>query len=179
MAVEFALVAFVFFSLVFAMLELARMEYLFNTLEEVTRRAAAGAANVDYRDTAALQGVQQDAVLRNSPGMLPMGRPVAADNVVIDYLWVSKTWELNHMTTLPGCPAGNKTHCINDPNADNCIRLVRARVCASMDSAGNCTPLPYQMIFPFFNLSDVTLPPSETIVPVGNLGTPLGTIPCM
>jgi hypothetical protein len=178
-AVEFALVALVFFTVVFATLELARMEFLLNTLHEVTRRAAAAAANVDYRDTSALDKVKADAVFRNSPGKLALGDPVISDNVKIDYLSVSKaTWDLKHMTALPACPAGNKSHCMTDPHADNCIRFVRARVCASMDDAGECTPQRYQMVFPFFNLSGMKLPTAETIVPAGSLGATLGSIPC-
>jgi hypothetical protein len=178
-AVEFSLVAIVFFTVVFATLELARMEFLLNTLEEVTRRAASAAANVDYRDATALQGVQADAVFRDSAGPLALGDPVTADNVKIDYLSVSKaTWDLKHMSALPTCPAGNRSNCMTDPHAANCIRFVRARVCASMDGAGNCTPLPYQMIFPFLDLSGMKLPPAETIVPAGSLGATIGSIPC-
>jgi hypothetical protein len=178
-AIEFALVAIIFFTIVFATLELARMEFLLNTLEEVTRRTAAAAANVDYRDATALQKVQTDAVFRNSSGPLALGTPVTSDNVKIDYLSVSKTtWDLNHMSTLPACPAGNRLNCTTDPNADNCIRFVRARVCDSMDSNGNCTPLPYQMVFPFLDLSGMKLPSAETIVPAGTLGATAGAMPC-
>jgi Flp pilus assembly protein TadG len=178
-AVEFALVAIIFFMVVFATLELARMEFLLNTLEEVTRRAAAAAANVDYRDTTALQKVQTDAVFRTSSGPLALGTPVTSDNVKIDYLSVSKaTWDVSHMSTLPSCPAANRLNCTTDPDADNCIRFVRARVCASMDSAGNCTTLPYQMIFPFLDLSGMKLPSAETIVPAGTLGATAGAMPC-
>jgi Flp pilus assembly protein TadG len=178
-AVEFALVALIFFTVVFATLELARMEFLLNTLEEVTRRAAAAAANVDYRDTAALQKIQADAVFRTSSGPLALGTPVTSDNVKIDYLSVSKTtWDVSHMSTLPACPAGNRLNCTTDPDADNCIRFVRARVCASMDNAGNCTALPYRMMFPFLDLSGMKLPSAETIVPAGTLGATAGAMPC-
>jgi hypothetical protein len=178
-AIEFALVAIIFFTVVFATLELARMEFLLNTLEEVTRRAAAAAANVDYRDATALQRVQADAVFRNSSGPLALGPPVTSDNVKIDYLSVSKaTWNPTHMSTLPTCPAGNRLNCMTDPNADNCIRFVRARVCASMDGNGNCETLPYQTVFPFFDLSGIKLPSAETIVPAGSLGATAGAMPC-
>jgi Flp pilus assembly protein TadG len=178
-AIEFALVAIIFFTVVFATLELARMEFLLNTLEEVTRRAASAAANVDYRDATALQNVQSGAVFRNTSGPLALGTPVTSDNVKIDYLSLSRaTWNLNHMSTLPACPAGNRLNCTTDPNADNCIRFVRARVCASMDGDGNCDTLPYQMVFPFFNLSGMKLPSAETIVPAGTLGATAGAMPC-
>jgi hypothetical protein len=178
-AVEFALVAMIFFTVVFATLELARMEFLLNTLVEVTRRAAAAAANVDYRDTTALHNVQANAVFRDSSGPLALGIPVTSDNVKIDYLSVpTATWNPTHMSTLPTCPAGNRLNCMTDPNADNCIRFVRARVCASMDSDGNCETLPYQMLFPFFDLSGMKLPAAETMVPAGTLGATPGAMPC-
>jgi hypothetical protein len=178
-AIEFSLIAIAFFTIVFATLELARMEFLMNTLEEVTRRAAAAAANVDYRNASALKAVQADAVLRDSPGPLALGDPVTSDNVKIDYLSVSKAaWELNHVSTLPACPAGNRSTCMTDPHADNCIRFVRARICASLDEAGNCELVSYRMIFPFFDLSSLKLPPAETIVPAGSLGAIVGALPC-
>jgi Flp pilus assembly protein TadG len=128
-AIEFSLVAILFFTVVFATMELARLEFLLNTLEEVTRRAAAAAANVDYRDTTAMQSIQADAVFRKSAGSLPLGDPVSADNVKIDYLSVSNTtWDVTHMSTLPACPAGNRSNCMTDPDGANCIRFVRARV---------------------------------------------------
>jgi len=178
-AVEFALVAILFFTVVFATLEIARFEFLLNTLEEVTRRAAAAAANVDYTDTTAIQKVQANAIFRNSSGPLALGAPVTADNVTIDYLSISKaTWDLQHMSTLPKCPAGNRSNCMTDPDSASCIRFVRARVCASMDGGGGCTLLPYQPVFPFLNLSGMMLPSAETIVPAGSLGATPGAIPC-
>jgi len=178
-AVEFAIIVLLFLTFVFATLELARIEYLVNTLMEVTRRAAAGASNVSFRDASALQNVQVAAVFRTSPGTLPLGHPVTAANVVIDYLSVSRnTLELRHVTSLPACPARNRWNCVADPYADDCIRFVRARICASMDSAGNCQPLPYQKVFPFLNLSKMKMPVAETIIPVGSLGATVGTMPC-
>lgn len=178
-AVEFALVGIIFFTVVFATLELARMEFLLNTLEEVTRRAAAAAANVDYRDTTALQKVQTDAVFGTSSGTLALGDPVTSDNVKIDYLSVSRTtWDVNHISTLPACPASNRLNCTTDPNANNCIRFVRARVCESMDNAGNCKKLPYRMVFSFLDLTGMKLPSAETIVPAGTLGATPGAMPC-
>jgi hypothetical protein len=178
-AIEFALVATVFLIVVFATLELARVQYLMNTVMEVTRRAAAAAANANFRDTAALKTIQANAVFRNAAGPLALGDPVTADNVFIDYLSVSKdTLDMQHMTSLPSCPARNRWNCVGDPNGDNCIRFVRARVCESMDGAGNCTPLSYQRVFPFFDLSGWHVPIAETIVPAGSLGYSVGSMPC-
>jgi hypothetical protein len=178
-AVEFALVATIFLAFVFGALELARAEYMFNVLREVTRRGAAAAAKVDFKDNSALQSVRAKAVFQESSGPLPVGAPVTSDNVMIDYLSVSKdTLAMNHMTTLPSCPARNRLNCLADPYASNCIRFVRVRVCASMDGAGNCQPLPYQMLFSFLDLSGLLLPTAETIVPAGSLGYIAGSMPC-
>jgi hypothetical protein len=178
-AIEFALVATVFLIVVFATLELARVQYLMNTVMEVTRRAAAAAANTNFRDAAALKTIQANAVFRNAAGPLALGDPVTADNVFIDYLSVSKdTLDMQHMTSLPSCPARNRWNCVGDPNGDNCIRFVRARVCESMDGAGNCTPLSYQRVFPFLDLSGWHVPIAETIVPAGSLGYSVGSMPC-
>jgi hypothetical protein len=179
-AVEFSLVAVIFFTVVFATLELARVEYLMNTLEEVTRRAAAAATNVDYRDATAIEKVQADAVFRNSRGPLGLGDPVTSDNVKIDYLWLSKEadWDLKHISTLPACPAGNRSNCMANPHADTCIRFVRARVCASLDETGGCEPVSYKAVFPLLDLSGMKLPTADTIVPAGSLGATPGAIPC-
>lgn len=178
-AVEFSLVVAIFLVLVFAILEFARVQYLLNTLMEVTRRAAAAGANVSFKDGQALLAIQADAVFRSSAGPLALGTPVTSANIMIDYLSVSKTTlEFQHVTSLPSCPARNRWICMNDPNADNCIRFVRARVCASMDSAGNCEPLSYQKLFPFFDLSGWKIPIAETIVPAGSLGYTAGAMPC-
>jgi Flp pilus assembly protein TadG len=177
-AIEFSLVVMVFLIIIFATLELARIEYLMNTVMEVTRRAAAAAANVSFNDATALKAIQADAVFRNSSGPLALGDPVTADNVKIDYLSVSKdTLDFQHMTTLPSSPARNRWNCVADPTGDNCIRFVRARVCKSMDDSGNCTPLPYQQMFPFFDLSGWHVPVAETIVPAGSLGYTVGSMP--
>ncbi|WP_332879424.1 TadE/TadG family type IV pilus assembly protein [Massilia sp. S19_KUP03_FR1] len=178
-AIEFSLVAILFFTVVFGTLELARVEYLLNTLEEVTRRAASAAANVDYRDDVAMQNVRANAVFRTSRGPLLLGDPVTADNVKIDYLSVSKaTWDMTHMSNLPTCPEGNQSNCMTDPHGANCIRFVRARICTSVDDDSNCSLMPYQMVFPFLNLSRMKLPSAETIVPAGSLGAKPGSMPC-
>jgi hypothetical protein len=178
-AVEFAGVLIIFLMIIFGMLELARVEYLMNTLTEVTRRAASAATNTNFNDTDALKNIQANAVFRTSAGPLAFGAPVTADNVKIDYLSVQEgTLELKHMTALPACPARSHWNCMNDRNGDSCIRFVRARVCASMDGAGNCQPMSYQAVFPFLDLSAWQVPIAETIVPVGSLGNIPGTLPC-
>src|SRR4051812_15383650 len=57
-AVEFSLVALIFFVFVFGTIELSRAMYLFNTLQEVTRRAAAAAAVASPNDSGRRQQIR-------------------------------------------------------------------------------------------------------------------------
>jgi hypothetical protein len=60
---------------VFGIIEVSRLLFVYNTLQEVTRRAAAAAVNVYPGNAVALAKVKQDAVFRDSPGELVLGRP--------------------------------------------------------------------------------------------------------
>lgn len=163
----------------FATLGLARMEFLLNTFEEVTRRAASATANADYGDDVAMQNVRADGMFRQSRGPLLMGDPVTAENIKIDYLSVSKaTLDLARMSSLPICPEGIRSNCMTVPHGANCIRFVRAQICAAIDSESNCSLMPYQMVFPFLDLGRMKLPSAETVVAAGSLGATLGALPC-
>src|SRR5438067_2296548 len=89
-AVEFALVAPVFLLFVFGIIEFARAMYICNTLQEVTRRAAASASTTDFSDSTAMQHVRERAVFRNSPGGLAFADPVTDEYLKIDYMSIQK-----------------------------------------------------------------------------------------
>lgn len=179
-AVEFALVVLIFLTLIFGVLELSRSMYLFNTLQEVTRRAANGAANVDYRSAAALDAVRQAAIFRTSPGDLLLGDPVTDASIRIDYLAATReasgVLALTPIATLPSCPARNRVICMSDPNDSTCIRFVRARVCQP-GTTDRCVPLPYKTVFPLIGLP-MSLPTAPTIVSAETLGFVQGALPC-
>lgn len=179
-AVEFALLAVIFFTIVFSILEIARAVYLFNTLQEVTRRAAADAANSDF-DSESEADVRRRALFRDADGNLVLGFPVTPAHVKIDYLSVSRsgtgTLTTQRVTTMPACPAANALNCVTDPYGSNCIRLVQVRICGPGDG-GDCPRVPYQSIFPFIDLSMVALPRATTIVPAQTLGNTPGALPC-
>lgn len=181
-AVEFSLVLVIFLAFVFGVLELARAMYVINTLEEVTRRAASAASNTNFRDVSALNNIRIQSVFRSNPGVLALADPVKDTNVVIDYLSLSRGADGSLTMTpipngaLPSCPASNRLTCLANPNDPSCIQFVRARVCVS-DSSGNCTPVPYQMLFPFVNFP-LQLPTAVAIVPAASLGYRVGNFPC-
>ena len=173
-AVEFALSAIVFFLFVFGILEVARVMYVFNTLQESTRRAAAAAANVYPTDTAAIARLKEDAVFRTSPGQLVLGAPVTDSHIRIDYLG----YDLSVIPTsaLPTCASDNQQICMANPHSASCIRFVEVRVCDPSDTS-TCVAAQSQSMFPLVGLP-VALPTAPTIVPVETLGYKQGVPPC-
>lgn len=180
-AVEFALVALVFFLLFFGIVEVARAMYIINTLQEVTRRAAAFAANADFSNATTLQRVRERAIYRDSPGFLVFAEPVTDKHIVIDYLWIQKAGNSMAMMPIPsgGLPANpeaNFANCQANPYSENCIRLVRVRVCETA-SADDCERVRYRNLVSLVPFT-FGLPASVTVVPAETLGLPAGVPPC-
>jgi Flp pilus assembly protein TadG len=179
--VEFAMVLLVFFLFVFGVMELARAQFLWNTLPEVTRRAASAAAAKNFRDPAAMAAVRQNAVFRTSPGLLILGDPLTEEHVKIDYMALTRssdgTLSLAPIddSALPTSTAQNRIKCMADPNDAGCIRFVRVRIC-SVGSTDNCGAVTYKTIMPLITLAP-TFPASTTIVPAGSLGYEPGMTP--
>ena len=179
-AVEFSFVAIVFFLIFFGIVEVSRAMYIVNTLQEVTRRAAALATNTDFSNAAAMQTVRERAIFRDSPGILLFAKPVADTHIAIDYMWIRRVGGTMTMVpipsgSLPASPAVNFANCLGDPYSAACIRLVRVRVCQTA-SADDCDPVAYQNLVSLIPIS-FGLPPSTTIVTAETLGMPAG-VPC-
>ena len=177
-AVEFGMLALLFFLFVFAMLEVARAVYMWNLVHEITRRAARGAAGTDFSNAAALQAVREHAVLRAGPGSLPLGGGISDAYVRIDYLSLaSGTPATLPVSALPGCPQRNRINCLNDPHGASCIRFVRARLCLPGQGA-RCDSVPYRPILPLLGLvfpsgaKAVRLPSGATVAVAESLGYP-------
>lgn len=176
---EFAFVVILFLMIVGAAFELARVLYMFNTLQMVTQRAATLAANADFSNSADMNKVRQRAVFRDSPGLLAAGAPVTDAYVRIDYLSLSgagATMAALPSTSLPACAANNRVTCMRDPYNASCVRLVRARICDPADTA-QCRSVPYQVLFPFLGMP-INLPKATAIVNAETLGAPPGHAPC-
>jgi hypothetical protein len=176
---EFSIVLVWFMLLCCGVLELARVLYMFNTLQAVTLRAASTAAHTDFSDPAALAALRQQALLRDGAGGLVLGAPVSAAYVRIDYLALTSNGAA--MTpiaaaALPACPANNRLVCMKDPYDASCIRLVRARICDPADS-GECRAVLYQPLFSFLSLP-LTLPTASAIAAAETLGALPGAAPC-
>jgi hypothetical protein len=179
-AVEFAIVAVVFFLIVFGIIEFARAMYMYNTLAEVTRNAAEAATNISFNDQAGLDLARKRAVLDEKNGKLPFGSPITYQNVRIEYMYLPpKAFALQIMSaaSLPTCPASNRVNCMTDPNGISCIRAVQARICKEDAASDTCTPVDYESLIPLIKLP-LLLPTSPTIVTAESLGYKTGDAPC-
>jgi len=178
---EFALSVVIFFVALFFVMELARVLYLWNTLQEATRRAAAAAAVSDFSNAATMNAIRQAAVLRDSAGTLPLGTPVTDAHIRIDYLSLTRNADNSLSMTpipaasLPACPARAHINCIANPNGASCIRFVRVRLCAPGTDA--CGDVQYQPLFPLTGINHV-LPQATTITKAESLGYQPGSTLC-
>ena len=180
-AVEFALVIVIFLTLLFTIMEVARALYIWNTLQEVTRRAGRAAAVTDFSDVNAMAQLRQRAIFRNSPGTLAIAAPITDEHIRIDYMSIQSksNTELEKVqiatAALPKCPARNLVTCTAKTGDASCIRLVRVRICQV--GGAECTPVPYETLFPLVKFP-VNLPTAETIVQAESLGYTPGMALC-
>ncbi|MFL6707853.1 MAG: TadE family protein [Massilia sp.] len=180
--VEYALVLGAFVLLVLDIVEVARVLYMFNTLQEVTRRGAQEAAVTDFHDSYAMNALRQRAVLRHTPGTLQFGDPVSDKHVAVDYLALLRASDGTLTPTpiasakMPSCPSKNRHICTADPNDASCIRFVRVRICEP-DSGTACRPVAYKAVAGLIKLP-LELPRSTTIVAAESLGYVAGSPLC-
>lgn len=168
LTMEYALVFPGFLLFVFLLLEIARALCVWNTVQEVTRRAARGAAISDFSCAAALRAVRLDAIFRDSDGELLLSGGVTQDHVVIDYLWLDGAGKLQALGAgaLPASPAQNRANCMVNPASSSCIQFVRARIC----SPDGCQPVPYSPMLRWLPLPAMTVPTAATVVRAESLG---------
>jgi Flp pilus assembly protein TadG len=173
-AVEFSLISILFFTVLFGVIEFARLMFVVNTLAEVTRRAASTAASVDFSNGATMNQVQWQAIFRSSPGGMAVMNELTDQSVRIDYMAVIRnsdgTFNMTPIAagSLPLSPADNRRTCLVDPNGSSCIRVVRARVCDPI-SADQCEPMRFKPLLPFVGIS-IALPTSPTLIKARSFG---------
>jgi len=160
-AVEFALIATVFFTLFFGIIEFGRFFYLYNTVQEVTRCAARQAV---VRRTNQVDGIQRTCVFQpeSSTGDVSLPGAPEVTNVKVSILFVNFSGDV--ATPMPGSPEDNIVACL-DPTADGCIRFVEASI---QDSSGQ--PVSYQPMIGMFSYLGINIPVSTVRMPVESLG---------
>lgn len=191
-AVEAALLLGLFMTVMFMALEVARAMYLFNTAQEITRRAARAAAVSDFSDAATMQRVRQQAIFRTTAGALLLADGIDDSSVRIDYLSLERNAGAanSHAPVpvaagnLPACPLRNRVNCIANPYGATCVRLVRARLCQPGADSGACAPVPYTTMLPgllsLFQGTNppITMPTFDTVVVADSLGYLPGAPDC-
>ena len=143
--VEFAIVALLVFTMVFGVIEIGRGYYIYTLLDDVARRGARLAAVCPVNDPA----IQQMAIYNPSGGTggSPLVPGLTPDHVVVDYLDTS-----GGVVATPTDPAGFTQ-----------IRYVRARVVGFQ----------HTLVAPLVaNVTTITMPEFETILPRESLGVP-------
>lgn len=174
--VEFALLSGFFFLFVLLVMEVARFTYLWNTVQQVTWRAARAAAITDFSDQAAMGALRQRALLRNGPGELPLSGGIVAAHIRIDYLSASAAGVLQPVAPMPADPGANLAICVNDPHAAGCIRFVRARLCTPAQD-DSCAPVPYAPMLNLLAAGGITLAPAAVVARAESLGYRPGLFP--
>lgn len=169
--VEFALIAIVFFTLLFGVIELGRVIYVWNTVQQITRQAAREATVADFTDVGsggAMDKVRWNAVFRKSAGNLPAAAEINDSAVSINYLNAC----MKTVDTSTTCPSQNITYCLSNPKGKNCIRFVQVRLCDPANTTG-CTPILYRpiMLTAFVpGFTGIPIPSSQVVMPAESLG---------
>ena len=149
--VEFALVCLIFFTLVFGALEFARLLYMYNTMQEVTRRAARE-MTVRWIDKEA----EVKALALFGAAALPAGAEITASSIDIEYLAANG----NVVTVFPTSPGDNLSACGDAGRTASCIYSVRV-------SINDIQYAPMVSLFSFLNLA---LPNSSVTVHAESMG---------
>ncbi len=150
-AVEFALVSLLFFTLLFGILELGRMLFVYNTLQEVTRRGAREAVVRWIDQTDAIKTL---ALFGGSA--LPAGPEITAANISIEYLNKAN----NVVVLAPLDPGDNLSACGDVTRTASCIYSVRVAV-------NNVVYSPASSLFSMLNIA---LPSSSVTMHAESLG---------
>ena len=150
-AVEFAIISLLFFTILFAILEFGRMLYVYNTMQEVTRRGAR-AAVVRWIDQ--VPAVKSIALFGGTS--LPAGAEVADSNITVTYL--TKTGAV--VNPFPVDPSDNFSACGDATRTASCIYSVRV-------SIDNVTYSPMVSLFSFLNIG---LPTSVVTMHAESMG---------
>ncbi len=140
-----------FFTLLFGALEFARMLFIYNTLQEVTRRAAREMTVRWTDDEAAARSLALFGA-----ASLPGSPQITAASIRIDYL----TADGNPVAVLPSDPSDNLSACGNAARTASCIHSVRVSI----------LPVNYSPMLSLFGFLNLSLPASSVTMPAESMG---------
>jgi Flp pilus assembly protein TadG len=150
-SVEMALCCMIFFTIVFGILEFGRMMYLYNTMQEVTRRAAREATVRWVDKTSTIK----DIALFGSSSV-PAAPEITATNVRIRYLNAAGA----EVTTYPSDPGDNMSACNDITRTNECIRSVSV----SLES------VTYTPLVSLFSFLSMPMPTTTVVMYAESLG---------
>ena len=167
-AIEFAIIAILLFTLLFGIVEFGRLFYVFNSVQEVTRRGAREAV-VRWIDAIDDPAEIEELVLLGHTS-LPGGGEITAANIKIEYL--NPNGEIISPADLPGNPAENISECL--PSGDHCIAFVQVSIVRAPGGVA-CDPpqnsracyTPLIGLFPFLS---IPIPASTVTMPTESMG---------
>jgi Flp pilus assembly protein TadG len=169
-AVEFALTCVILFSVLFGVMEVARLSFVWNSLTQATNVTARGAAALPFK-SADLDTLRVQAIFTASKAtLMPLTDNIKYDNLLIDYLDANR----NPIVTPPICQIDNLVNCATNPTANSCVRFVRVRLCQADSGSGNCGAVPYHPMFalPLMDGLKINMPQFTAIVPLEAQATP-------
>jgi Flp pilus assembly protein TadG len=150
-AVEFAIVCLLLFTILFAILEFGRMMYVYNTMQEVTRRGAREAV---------VRWVNEEATIKSlaffGGAAIPAGAEVTTEDMTIEYLNEAG----NAATPRPLSPGANLAACGNITLVDSCIFSVRVSIVG----------VSYSPMVGLFSFLGINLPPATVTMQAESLG---------
>jgi hypothetical protein len=174
--VEFALLAIVFFMVLLGIMEFGRIMYIWNTAEEVTRRAAREAVVRDFT-AAEIDAIQRQSIFRGGSAgtaYLPAGVEITNTSVKIVYMTVDAGGNRVAIAAgnMPLDPADNISACADALRVNiSCIKFVQACIAVAADCVRS---IPYQpMVALLANLGidlAINIPASAVVMPAESLG---------
>lgn len=150
-AVEFALISLLFFTVLFGILEFGRMIFVYNTLQEVTRRGAREAV-VRWVD----QGAAIKTIALFGGAALPGAPEITADNILIEYL----NKDGNVVGLLPVDPGDNLSACGDITRTASCVFSVRVSI----------NDIVYSPSSSLFDILGIALPSASVTMHAESLG---------
>ncbi len=155
--VEFALICAIFIALIIATIEFGRMMYVYNSMQEISRRCAREATVRWITDTAAIKS----AALFGASA-LPGGPEVTTSNIYIRYLRANG---VDEVTTTPIDAGDNLAACNDVTRTNECITYVEVSV-----RNVSYKPLIFNPASVTTSRPSSTLPQATTVVYAESLG---------
>lgn len=169
-AVEFGIIAVLFFTLFFGIIEFGRVFYLYNTVQEVTRCAAREGV-VNWKT--AENSIQRKCIFQGgSTGNVALVAGWEIQNIHVQLRYLNSPGETEEASPQPDSIEGNISEC--EAKTSNCIRFVEASLWCTTSDPKKCNQTTHRIIYqPMFGLipvSGIGIPNSTVTMPAESLG---------